>query len=308
MQIDGEGTEGADKQLTFADFEAAADAGEEPGVPPEDAEEGDDEEADPNVNDEAEEDAGEDPKPKKTAEDRIRELNAKYRQEQRDRAADRAGFQARLDAIEAGKKPLTADDDSGNEGDERVAPDPKDLAKYPLGALDDAFIQDTIDFKAEAAAVRMVDSLLQRQEQSEEQKRAEALLTDLRSKADDVATAGEKLHDDYQEVVLEAGLRGDYDLTQITFEAAAEAEHGAQILYDLASDPAEATRVASLSPLKQLQFVSEREAELAKANPPKKPGAKPPPDKTPKGGSRRQTISAATTNFAEFEKLADGKQ
>jgi len=245
----------------------------------------------------------EDTKPKKTASDRIRELNRKMRELERAREADRLGFEARLAKYE--EPDLTEEKSDGKKDDARTPPDPTDLKKYPLGSLDDRYIQDAIDFKAEEAAKKMVDSLLQRQEQSEAEAAQEAQLLELRSKADDVAAKGSELHEDYDEVVVAAGFRGDYALTQVTFEAAAEAEHGAQILYDLATNPKEAARIAGLSSFQQLKYVSEKNAEIANGRSGKKiPGATPPPDSTPRGRSKRTTISADTTNFAEFERLA----
>jgi hypothetical protein len=42
-------------------------------------------------------------------------------------------------------------------------------------------------------------------------------------------------------------MRGDWDLSQPTFEAAHEVDNGAQILYELSQDKKEAKRVARLS-------------------------------------------------------------
>jgi uncharacterized protein YfcZ (UPF0381/DUF406 family) len=250
-----------------------------------------------------------DQKPKQTAEERIRELNRKYREEQRAREQDRLGFEARLAALETGKKDLTPEKDGGKNTDEREPPNPKDLEKYPLGALDDRYIQDAIAFQAEKSAKEMVDSLLQRQEQSAQEAEAERQLAELRSKADNVAAKGTELHPDYQDVVVEAGMRGDYDLTQTTFEAAAEADHGAEILYALATDPAEASRVAKLSAFQQLKYVADKNAEIAgKGTSAKKiPGAGAPPQTIPAGKGGRKTISANTDNFEEFERLANSK-
>lgn len=317
MIVDGNEGEG---ERSFADFESQVESGEggdktDPNADdPGEGEDGDDEDdPNPNVNDagdgEDDED-GEDGeggddggKPKKPSAKDMHNLRLKR---ERDAARDEAReMRERLDAIE---KRLTPESDGGKKGNEREAPDPKDLEKYPLGSLDDRYIQDSIDFRADQAAKKMIDAVLQRQQESAEQEAAEALLTDLRSKADNVVTKGSELHDDYESVVYEAGLKGEYDLTQITFEAAAEAENGAQILYDLAVNPEEATRVAQLSPLQQLKYVAEKDAALSKGTAKAKlPGAKPPPSQSPRGGTNRKTISPATPNFAEFERLAEGK-
>lgn len=309
-----------EKEVVENDFSAFEQMANSDGDDPEREEKPEEEEEagedDPEREDSEDEDLGDsedddsdeedDPKPKKTASERIRELNRKLRETERAREADRKGFEARLEKIE--KQDLTKEESGDKKDDARIPPDPKDLEKYPLGSLDDRYIQDTIDFKAEEAAKKMVDSLLQRQEQSEEQAEAERQMQELRSKADDVAAKGSEIHEDYEEVVVAAGLRGDYDLTQVTFEAAAEAEHGAQILYGLAADPKEAARVARLSPYQQIKYVSDKNAELAQGKQGKKiPGAISPPGDISKGRTKRTTISAATTDFSEFERLAKSK-
>ena len=300
----------------FSAFEKVANAAEDDGPEQEDSEEEKPEKPSPETdNPEAEEpeseedddsedeDAEEAQPKKKTASDRIRELNRKLREVERARDSDRRGFEARLEKIE--KQGLTPENSGGTSDDAGTPPDPRDLKKYPLGSLDDRYIQDAIAFTTQQSVKEAVDSLLQRQEQSAEQAEAERFVTELRSKADDVAAKGSEIYDDYEDVVLAAGLRGDYDLTQTTFEAAAEAENGAQILYGLATDPAEATRVARLSSFQQLKYVSEKNAEFAKGKQGKKiPGAISPPGDTPRGRSKRTTISADTTDFAEFERLA----
>jgi hypothetical protein len=78
-------------------------------------------------------------------------------------------------------------------------------------------------------------------------------------------TRGDELYEDFQESVVEAGMRGDWLLSQPTFEAAHEADNGAQILYELSQDKKEAKRVAGLSPFQQMKFVQERDAEIGTA-------------------------------------------
>jgi uncharacterized protein YfcZ (UPF0381/DUF406 family) len=264
------------------------------------ADEGDEGEA-------GEEDADKKPeKRQKKAVDRIRELNGRLRESERERERERGAFEARIAALENRGKGSTNGNGADNQ-DGPVKPDPNDTAKYPLGSLDDRYIDDMIDYAAEKKANEKIDGLLQRQEQTAQQRDAEKALTDLRAKADDVTAKGTEIHDDYEEVVVNAGLRGDYKLTQVTFEAAAEAEHGAQILYDLAADKKEAARVAALSPYQQLKFVADKNAEIAgKAPPParKIPGRdQAPPANQPRGGSSRTEIRGDTDDLDNFEKV-----
>lgn len=318
MNIDQDGN--GENAVDFETFEQNA-------MSDDDGEQGDasggEADANPNVNDQddageaaageahaGEADAGEaaagdedDGKPKgKSAKDRIRELNTRARDAER-RAID---LEARLEKIEKGG--LTPSGEGDNEEVEAIAPDYKDTEKYPLGILDDRYQEDALNFKAEQAAARLIDGLLQRQEQSAEQEAAEQQLTTLRATAETLTVAGEEIHDDYRDVVLEAGLRGDYKLTQATFEAAVEAENGAQILYDLASDPAEAERVSKLSVASQVKYVLEKDGKLTTPAARKIPGAGAPPGETPKGRPTRQAISPSTTNFEDFERLANGRK
>jgi hypothetical protein len=120
---------------------------------------------------------------------------------------------------------------------------------------------------------------------------------------DDLSAKGSELFEDFQETVVEAGMRGDYDLAQPTFEACAEADNGAQILYDLSQDRKEASRVAKLSPLGQLKYVLERDAEISGGRKGRtKPQAGAPPKNQAKGANSKMQINPATDNLGDFEK------
>ncbi|MFL6544861.1 MAG: hypothetical protein ACJ8LM_06715, partial [Candidatus Udaeobacter sp.] len=195
----------------------------------------------------------------------------------------------------------------GNRGDNqdagKPAPDPQDTAKYPLGHLDDRYIEDKLEWLADEKAAKQAGSALQRQQEIERNEAARRQQSDILAKVDDLASKGADIADDFQEAVVESGMRGDWDLSQPTFEAAHEAEHGAQILYNLSQDPKEATRVAKLSPFQQLKYVQEKDAELAKGKRGNtKPQAGDPPKNTARGANSRTNISPATDDLDDFEK------
>jgi hypothetical protein len=269
----------------------AAEAGDEAG------DEGDD-------GDEGEGDEGE-PKPRKKASERIRELNTRLRREERLRLAS----DERLAALE---KSLQGNRGGGNAAPEiGKAPDPTDSTKYPLGHLDDRYIEDKLDWLAEQKAAQRADAVLQRQQETEQTQRAETARQELLGKVDDLASRGSELFEDFQEAVVDAGMKGDWPLSQATFEAAHEADHGAQILYDLSKDKAEAKRVSQLSPYQQTKYVLDRNAEIdAKAKPRTKPGAGEPPKTQTRGASSRTALDPATDNLDDFEKAweADAKR
>ena len=248
---------------------------------------------------EGDDDSG-DPKPeekKNKPSDRIRELSRKNRE-----------LMARLDAIE---NRLPAEKTNDTPVVEDKAPDPSDSAKYPLGALDDRYIEDKLEWLADQKATKQAETVLQREQERDSQQAAQRQQQELLTKVDNLATKGTELFEDFQESVVEAGMRGDWDLSQPTFEAAHDAEHGAQILYDLAQDKAEASRVAKLSPYQQLKYVAERDAEISKAKSGRKiPKAGDPPTHTARGANSRTQISGATDNLDDFEKAweADAKR
>lgn len=260
--------------------------------------------------DEIDEDEGEideDDKPKKQRKpsERIRELTRKLRD--RDRLLETA--LARLDRIEnSGLQPPA---DGGSQAAEKAAPDPSDTDKYPLGHLDDRYIEDKLDWLAEKKAAERADAVLQRQQENEQRQQAERQQQELLVKVDDLATRGTEAYDDFTESVVEAGMRGDWALDQPTFEAAHEAENGAQILYELSRDKAEAKRVANLTPYQQLKFVQARDAEISASKQPRRvPRAGTPPENTARGANSRMQISPATDNLDDFEKawMADAKK
>jgi hypothetical protein len=261
-----------------------ADAGDEG----DEGDDGDEDDGKPAEGDEGDEgDDEQKPKPKPKASDRIRELNKRLRQSERLRLADAD----RIAALE--KTLLPADKSSGNsDAGKTPAPDPTDATKYPLGHLDDRYIEDKLEWLAEAKATKQADAALQREQEGEQNRKATQAHEALLAKVDDLATKGADISDDFHEVVIDAGMKGEWKLDQPTFEAATEAEHGAQILYDLSQDKTEAARVAKLSAYQQMKFVAEKDAEIAaKSKPRTKPGAGAPPETQTRGANSRTRIT-----------------
>jgi hypothetical protein len=256
---------------------------------------------------EGEGDEDEDEKPKKTARDhqveRLKreksDLNRRLRA--LEGGAGTAALQAQITALEAR---LTGGGGNDSKSTGTAAPDPSDTEKYPLGHLDDRYIEDKLEWLAEQKATKLADSALHRQQENEQNAAIERAQGELLGKVDALAEKGSELFDDFQESVVEAGMRGDWKLTQTTFEAAHDAENGAQILYDLANDPKEAARVANLPPIKQLKYVLDKDAELGtgKGKARTKPQAGDPPKSQSRGANSTTKISPATDNLGDFEK------
>ena len=261
-----------------------------------------DENSDPDNQDIDDAGDGEEEKPKKSARDhQIERLKREKSDLQRQlREASNSDLAKRLENLEKG---LQGGNGSDNSGNGIAAPDPTDADKYPLGHLDDRYIEDKLEWLAERKATERADAVLQRQQESERNAAAERQQQDLLVKVDDLAVRGSDIYEDFQESVVESGMRGDWDLSQATFEAAHEADNGAQILYELSQDKKEATRVARLSPYQQLKFVQARDAEIGKGKSPRRvPQAGEPPKNIARGANSRTHINPATENLDDFEK------
>ncbi|MBA4165248.1 MAG: hypothetical protein C0510_11600 [Erythrobacter sp.] len=267
-----------------------------------DADEGDDDPDADEGDDDAGEGEGDDQKPKKTAKDhqieRLKREKADLARQLRE--GTNRELLERFERIEKGLSPANA----GDKQEFREAPDPNDLETYPLGHLDPDYIEDKLEWLTEKKAADQADAVLQRQQEIEQ-------TSVLLEKVDDLATRGSAIYEDFQESVVESGMRGDWDLSQATFEAAHEADNGAQILYELSQDKKEAARVARLTPFQQIKFVQQRDTEIGQSKKPRtKPRAGDPPQNPARGANSRVQINPATDDLDDFEKawLADEKK
>lgn len=234
------------------------------------------------------------PKPKKKRETApyIRDIKRENRE-----------LRQRLEALENRGLPQQQPNDNNRATSE--APDPSDATKYPLGVLDDGYISDKIDFEVEQRLANARAQERASEQQATRERQEQARLSTLRGQMEDLTDKGSELFDDFEETVVESGLRGDWNLTETTFTACAEAGNGASILHALSQDADEAERVSQLSPVQQIKYVLEKDAELEKAKPkPRtKPGATPPPKETPRGRNASAPIRADTDNLDDFRKL-----
>jgi hypothetical protein len=117
--------------------------------------------------DEGDDEGEEKPKPKKTAaEHQIERLKREKRDLQRQLREGGAStdLSRRLENIEKG---LSGGNSGDNQNAGTPAPDPSDTAKYPLGHLDDRYIEDKLEWLADQKATKLADSALQRQQENE---------------------------------------------------------------------------------------------------------------------------------------------
>jgi hypothetical protein len=219
-------------------------------------------------------------KPKKSAQERINELTAARRE------AEREAEFWRIKALES--RPTEQPQQQAPAGDGK--PDP---SKYEAGEYDPRYIEDLIDWKAE-------QKLTSRLQETEAQRQARERAATFQAQ---IKAASEK-HDDFEDKVLRGAQRGSWACTPDMLETMQESDMGAEVAYHLASNPAEAQRIASLTPRAQAREIGRIEAMLSQ---PSKPKAKtvsdaPEPVASARGNNGRFTVNPDTDDFAAFEK------
>lgn len=203
---------------------------------------------------------------------------------------------ARIAAIEAKFTPEKA-----AEAAEEVPPNPED---YEFGALDQKYIDDAIDYRTKVGVREALGSVEQRFQQQREQQAVQAEQQAAIDDAKTIVAKGAAKFDDFEEVVWERGLREEYKLDKPTFDALRDPEtvHADEIIYALASDPAEAARVAAMSPTQQTRYVLAKDAEIAGKATTRTTKAPPPPGQQVRGQSGRFTTPGDTESLEDFEK------
>lgn len=244
-------------------------------------------------------------KGKPTFNERLGEVTAARRTAERTAETERQRadrLQAELDAVKSGKAPLTA-----AQSDDKGVAVPPDPSQFDYGELDPKYIAALARHEtAQALKAAKADDDKVRQADA-----AAAAQREQATKTETLVKAGIKLHEDFDEVVMQGAQTGKWQLSQTLGELILDSEFGPNIAYELAKDPDEAERVHKLSPAKQAAYFGAQEAKFEAAKPsqasktPKTPQA-PPPPKTPKGGSGSNTIGADSTDFAAVEKAWRG--
>jgi hypothetical protein len=197
--------------------------------------------------------------PKKSVQDRINKATRAQRNAERERDTLRAELAAERAARAA---PLTADKkdgkDTGVTADE--APDPK---KFEYGELDANYIRALARYEAKQeiadATKNQQKTQLTAQQQADKAK-FDAAKTVFEDK-------GSELYDDFDEVVMQGARDKAWPLSDTLGAVLMTSDYGAQIAYELASDPKEAKRVFDLEPMRQVAWLGRREAALEAENP-----------------------------------------
>lgn len=256
------------------------------------------------------------PKPK-SAQERIDQ--AVKRQREAERKLDQLTgshrtLEARLAAIEAGKAPgqqtpLT----NAQQPTQRDpnAPDPTDTRKYQYGELDARYIADVARYEAQ----KVIDADRQQRDQQTRSQQAQAT----KAKFEGFIEKSSEKYADFRQTVIESAERNEWPLTQTLGELIVESEHGADIAYHLATNPADAERLAKLTPAKQAAWFGAQEARYSATSPAATRGnaqemrepparmtqAPPVPVTRLRGNSGNPSpVAPDTQDFAAFERLA----
>lgn len=226
------------------------------------------------------------PKPKKTAQERIDELTRARRDAERERDHYRK-------LAEQGAP----------KGDEHAAvddgPDPEE---FEYGEADPKYIAALVAHETKKA----IDNDRASRAESE-QAQAQARVWEAAQEAARAKFA------DFDEIVMESAKRNEWPLSPEMFHSSMEAESPGDILHHLATNPAEARRIAALSPLSQAREIGKLEAKLsqpaATAPKPKTATDAPtPPEAQARGAGGRFTVQPDTDDFAAFEANFNAKR
>lgn len=199
---------------------------------------------------------------------------------------------------------------------ETPTPEEPDPEKYAYGEHDPEYLKDRGKYDAK---IEML------QGQAEARFKSEAAALDAKW-TKNLAGAAES-YPDFDEVVVKGADK--WECPPVIAIAIKDSDVGPDIAYALAKDPAEASRIAKLSPLEQAREFGRKEVALTKDKEItslkeeiatlKEAGAAPkpqpkklvtkapePPKRRVSGGGARSEPNPDTDDFREFEKYADG--
>lgn len=251
------------------------------------------------------EEIDDEPKPKQTrAQERIEELNRKYREEQRQREA----LEARLAALEQkGKTEAPAHVDVTD-----TAPHPDDknedgTDKYPLGEYDPAFIRDQVTHAFE----QKHQELLAREQEEADRQEQEDQRAQLQAEWNDKLVPARERYPDFQEKGqnLVSAFEGiDPNYGEYLTTTLMNMEFGPDVLYYLANNMDEAHKIVQSGAAKATVALGRLEAKFAFANEekqkarPKVSQAPTPPPANRGSAVAKPSIEADTDNLDDFER------
>jgi hypothetical protein len=231
------------------------------------------------------------------------------------RAAERRAdnLQRQLDKMDERFAGLEAKIAGG--GKEQRDPNEPRPDDYELGELDPKYTAAVARYHAK----KTVETERTTSEKKQQDQATERQIQEFQKKRDKLEADGLEKYDDFAEVVFDDNLTVSPILVELIFDS----EHGADIAYQLASDPKEAAKVSAMSPQRQAAWFGRKEAEWESSassdageqedeedeepqirQPSKTTQAPLPPKRKTRGGGSTQPTSGATSDFAAFERAA----
>lgn len=302
---DDAGDKGDDKAPEKAPADAtAAVEGDKKDTPPDDSAKKDD--------------AGDQKPPKKSFKERMAEKTAETyaaRKEAEVRAAELEAANKRIAELEAKKpeKTETKTDAELLQAMIRGEVEP-DAEKFPYGTLDPRWSVAVANHASRLTEERVRASMVaERQAEAEQQRTAE-----LHTKSESLGERGyDKFGDDFLEKVVENGAKTVGNLSTEMGLTLLDSEVGHEILYHLATNPSEASKVRAMTPLQQVAYVGRMEARLSQPNPdtgkseqnPKtKTSSAPEPVKQVRGVGGKFSASPDTTDLTAYRALVESNR
>lgn len=248
------------------------------------------------------------PQKKSRAQERIEELNTKYREEERKRIA----LEERLRLLEEQKgksedKPDTPDEPA--KGLTEPSPDDKNedgTDKYPLGEFDPKYLKDIVlhanRLEREAAKAE--------QDKATKAAQTEQARNELMEEWQGRVNSAQERYPDFQEKTqsLAAAFEGiDPSYGDYLGDTIMSMDNGPDVLYHLASNPEQAKEIANSGAAKATLAIGRISAMYEGEKVDKKPAPKstkaPPPPPRARGSAVAKSVDPTTDDLEEFEKL-----
>lgn len=303
-----EANEEENNEESDAPNEQDSDTDEPEGDKPDDDSEAEDEDTDDDAGEEEDETPAPQPKKKNRFQERIDELNGRYREEQRQREA----LEARLAALEGTPKQDTNRAPAQTVINEDTAPKADDknedgTEKYPLGEFDPGFIKDLTKHTLAVEKAAMDAQAEQERQQAQANEVQQELdtqwqekLVDARERYPDFNEKGQSLVDSF------GGLDeayGEYLTTTIM-----SMDHGTDVLYHLANNPDEAKAIVALGARKATLALGALETKFADVEAqkqlarPKVSNAPAPPPRAKGSAPAKVRVEPDTDDLDAFER------
>lgn len=266
--------------------------------------------------DESEEDTPK-PKKKKTTQERINEVYAKYKEEERKRELleARLAERERINSETNKQEPTAAPAEVEALDTVMPTPDQKNedgSNKYPLGEFDPSFVLDLTNYQFDIRERQAQEQAKANQEVSKQQLQQEQLQQNWQQK---IATVTEDMPDFMESVAnLETQFKSvEPTLSQYLADTIMEMDQGPEVLYYLSKNPEEANKIVNLGAKKATLELGRLEARFSsKETKPKSTkkvtNANAVPKTHTRGAGTSSGIAPDTDNLDDFEKLLWGSK